>query len=1167
MADFLAENNQCGQNLLRLASRGNAIIAELLRLADFIPSVFRLDNRFDQIKYGEILSDFSYFRSSEYFDNKIESRPELQDLDEEFRENHIEILTRFYQAFASVHKYVTDLNRFLEDLEEGVYIQQTMESVLLNEDGKQLMCEVLYLYGVMLLVIDIRIDGTVRERMLVSYYRYSAQKSSAGDSNIDDVCKLLRSSGFSNQPGAKRPPGYPESYFNRVPISSEYVNMVIGRLRSDDVYNQISAYPLPEHRSTALATQASMLYMILYFEPDILHNQQAKMREIVDKHFPDNWVIGVYMGITVNLLDAWGPYRAAITALNNTLDSSNVREQSMKYAKKLDRLHPLLEKYLKEGVLKEEFVLDNIPKLMNCMRECNVTLRWLMLHTSNLPPSAIGNKRCKQILDQVLSDCQYKPLGVFQLLLSTSQFEFMLKELFKQMLSEKQSKWEAYKKEGQERMQELADVFSGTKPLTRVDKNENLQAWFTEMSKQITSLGYDDSTSAGRKIVQLIQAMEEVQEFHQLESNLQVKQFLADTRRYLHQMIRTINIKEEVLISIQIVADLSYAWQIIDRHGNYTGYMQEGIKKDPSLVIKLRATFLKMASALDLPLMRINQANSLDLMSVSQYYSGELVAYVRKVLQIIPQTMFSLLANIIRLLTNQIREVPTRLEKEKMKEYAQLDERYQVAKLTHSISIFTEGILMMKTTLVGIIKIDPKQLLEDGIRKELVWQVAHALHQGLMISPKAKVSELLPRLDQLGEQMDGFRRSFEYIQDYVNIYGLKIWQEEVSRIINYNVEQECNSFLRTKVQDWESIYQSTAIPIPRFAPVDESVNFIGRLAREILRITDPRSTAYIDQMKAWYDNRTKVEICNRTLFQKLHKAVGSFGLSGLDRLLCFMIVKEMQTFQSQLQKGLFRDKNWMEFFASFTKTLNPLQGVVNQPQKLYAQAVSKTSKAFQPFLDSILKVGQMQLLRRQICYELNTSCKFDSKFLASALQTMNNALLADIERHYQDPSLPYPKEENPLMYELTSYLEAAGFHNPLMKIYITTQRVPYFPLFNFLLVISQLPKLVYSKVISGMVSKKPADHLDSPPFIVGCYTVLKQFHTDNINYFLAFLGQYVRSNVDAISSMKNPELTHDVLNVLVFLEDFIFYSGMSRKTVESFIPNYIFDEFRTQYTQ
>lgn len=42
-------------------------------------------------------------------------------------------------------------------------------------------------------------------------------------------------------------------------------------------------------------------------------------------------------------------------------------------------------------------------------------------------------------------------------------------------------------------------------------------------------------------------------------------------------------------------------------------------------------TSLQLASALDLPLLRINQANSPDLLSVSQYYSGELVSYVRKV--------------------------------------------------------------------------------------------------------------------------------------------------------------------------------------------------------------------------------------------------------------------------------------------------------------------------------------------------------------------------------------------------------------------------------------------------------------------------------------------------------------------------------------------------------
>jgi WASH complex subunit strumpellin len=39
---------------------------------------------------------------------------------------------------------------------------------------------------------------------------------------------------------------------------------------------------------------------------------------------------------------------------------------------------------------------------------------------------------------------------------------------------------------------------------------ENLQNWFKEMAKQIGSLSFEDSTSAGRKIVQLIQALEEV---------------------------------------------------------------------------------------------------------------------------------------------------------------------------------------------------------------------------------------------------------------------------------------------------------------------------------------------------------------------------------------------------------------------------------------------------------------------------------------------------------------------------------------------------------------------------------------------------------------------------------------------------------------------------------
>lgn len=47
------------------------------------------------------------------------------------------------------------------------------------------------------------------------FSHFSAARADV-DSNIDDVCKLLRSTGFSLAPGSKRPLKYPEDYFQWV---------------------------------------------------------------------------------------------------------------------------------------------------------------------------------------------------------------------------------------------------------------------------------------------------------------------------------------------------------------------------------------------------------------------------------------------------------------------------------------------------------------------------------------------------------------------------------------------------------------------------------------------------------------------------------------------------------------------------------------------------------------------------------------------------------------------------------------------------------------------------------------------------------------------------------------------------------------------------------------
>lgn len=52
-----------------------------------------------------------------------------------------------------------------------------------------------------------------------------------------------------------------------------------------------------------------------------------------------------------------------------------------------------------------------------------------------------------------------------------------------------------------------------------------------------------------------------------------------------------------------------------------------------------------------------------------------------KVLQIIPESMFTSLAKIIKLQIHDIMEVPTRLDKDKLKDYSQLGARYEVKQL------------------------------------------------------------------------------------------------------------------------------------------------------------------------------------------------------------------------------------------------------------------------------------------------------------------------------------------------------------------------------------------------------------------------------------------------------------------------------------------------------
>lgn len=66
----------------------------------------------------------------------------------------------------------------------------------------------------------------------------------------------------------------------------------------------------------------------------------------------------------------------------------------------------------------------------------------------------------------------------------------------------------------------------------------------------------------------------------------------------------------------------------------------------------------------------------------------------------------------------------------------------QILETVFPLDFFTtELFLTAMSCFLLCTQVDPKQLLEDGIRKELVKRVAFALHKGLIFNPRAKVPD------------------------------------------------------------------------------------------------------------------------------------------------------------------------------------------------------------------------------------------------------------------------------------------------------------------------------------------------------------------------------------------------------------------------------------------
>ena len=77
-----------------------------------------------------MLYDYDYLKNRDAYDSRLKANMDLFDLDQNFQQNYMEVIERFYVMFESIYNYWKELTDFLEEINDGKHIDYSMEQIL-----------------------------------------------------------------------------------------------------------------------------------------------------------------------------------------------------------------------------------------------------------------------------------------------------------------------------------------------------------------------------------------------------------------------------------------------------------------------------------------------------------------------------------------------------------------------------------------------------------------------------------------------------------------------------------------------------------------------------------------------------------------------------------------------------------------------------------------------------------------------------------------------------------------------------------------------------------------------------------------------------------------------------------------------------------------------------
>lgn len=856
---------------------------------------------------------------------------------------------------------------------------------------------------------------------------------------------------------------------------------------------------------------------------------------MIDKHFADNWIVPVFMGYVVDLTNEWQAFDAAKRAIENTISPRSVKrfaEDMRATAKKI--VQKLDDEVLQPGRLVNEFVLRKMDELLSILRDANTSAKWLMLHRLAV----------REELRTVICDIAKKG-EILNLLLYTSQYELILYKHLKVLIETRNEYWINDKTAACDNMSDISEFFSERNNYKNRKANTDYSEYFASMAKKIEELNPDGSGGdVSRKIQKYIPRLEEIEKMDQIENNLQVRQYINDTKKRLKGMLKVLNLKKRLLSDFRRMTDCSYSFLILK---DYIPNMQKVIQNDASSTLLLRATFMKLSSIMDAPMSRIIQLDSLysqekvesltynsNFKSVSNYYSTELMNFVKEVLQVIPRRVFELAgSSLVEVLTQKIKSMPGEIDQEDLRDYALFEKRAKIASCIGEIAVYMNGVMNMDKYMIGNFQVVPMRILEEGLKFELLITISDQLDKSLRFSGCNTFADFEEKLTSVGEKLDSIKCSVEYIQDLVCIYGLKIWYDEYNKLVSTYVDVEWNYIRMKELPDealkWASSQNdeeymnqmASKIKTTNLKVSENSLTFLGRIINALLVFSDPKKYTYIPNTLSFYDEENKTFSITMGTFSLIKKCIGASGMSAIDKLLSFLIVSEMYNIQSSIQKLVKKDKQNLQAESTAFGSLNTF---VKGIDKYYMNA----KKRNKPFLDSISqsleRVGHLAILRMLTLNELNLSSRKDSQKLYMLLEASNEALVNEMifaEANLQKEEI---EARNTLVKQLAALSVRLGFSDPVSKVYFKPKPVEFVPLTIMYCFYNIVGEVQWNSALSMLVrNKRNKSRMDPLRFVLGAHIFFNQYSEDCSHLILYYISQYLRSISAVEAEKKNKE--------------------------------------------